>query len=310
MFSISILYFHSPLSMSKQKKYRYRLFLLSLLAFGLIMLLQVWKLSAEADAHWTPEYPKQNLASLLNKEHLSDDDYALLFAQTGLSASAIDTLLTTERIKKIFLAQDALFAEISISCKPNSIISWEEHASRSILMSNKKDNIIRCATIPVLEDGDILITPSSHTYGWRNGHAAIIIDAASRTTLESVVLGQNSCLQSVDKWETYPAFLVLRLKNTSPKIRSAIANNAMDLLCDVPYGLVSVTKQVSSSKHAPAYTHCSHLVWYAYKQAGYNLDSDGGLIVTPNDIAKSSLLEIVQIYGINPHSLLSQYPLS
>ena len=44
-------------------------------------------------------------------------------------------------------------------------------------------------------------------------------------------------------------------------------------------------------------TQCAHLVWLAYAAYGYDIDSNGGLIVTPKDIAESELFEVVQIYG-------------
>ncbi|GAI02664.1 unnamed protein product [marine sediment metagenome] len=33
--------------------------------------------------------------------------------------------------------------------------------------------------------------------------------------------------------------------------------------------------------------YCSELIWHAYKVSGIDLDSDGGLFVTPDDIANS-----------------------
>ena len=37
--------------------------------------------------------------------------------------------------------------------------------------------------------------------------------------------------------------------------------------------------------------------------AGFDLDSDGGRIVTAKDIANSSLLEVVQIFGVDPDAI-------
>ena len=45
-------------------------------------------------------------------------------------------------------------------------------------------------------------------------------------------------------------------------------------------------------------THCAHLVWYAYNRFGYDVDSDGGVIVTPRDIFESPVWEVVQVYGM------------
>jgi hypothetical protein len=40
-------------------------------------------------------------------------------------------------------------------------------------------------------------------------------------------------------------------------------------------------------------------VWYAWQVFGYDLDSDGGRLVTVEDIWESDLLEIVQVYGFS-----------
>lgn len=48
---------------------------------------------------------------------------------------------------------------------------------------------------------------------------------------------------------------------------------------------------------------CSHVLWYAFKQFGINLDSNGGLLVMPRDIARSPHLELVQNFGFDPEKL-------
>ena len=44
-------------------------------------------------------------------------------------------------------------------------------------------------------------------------------------------------------------------------------------------------------------------MWQAYFNFGYDLDSNGGAIVVPKDIATSPLLEVVQVYGFDPDRL-------
>lgn len=176
--------------------------------------------------------------------------------------------------------------------------------------------------IPVLEDGDILITFNSHFLGWRNGHAAIVIDADKGRTLEALTLGQNSSVRSVESWENRPAFAVLRLRDATVEKRAEIADYAEDNLEELPYRLTagmwdwtSVLRKTEDYRamEVPVAeaegitetasltgTHCAHLIWYAYDKFGYNLDSDGGLIVTPRDLYDSPLLEIVQVYGMKP----------
>lgn len=265
-------------------------FILALTAAVLLGGLRLWAAAAEPGAHWSPGYARTDIVPLLERESLTDEDYRVLYLQTGLSPYSISILRETGREKTILAAQDAFFAEPDVCCTPNSPISCEEHTDFS-------------TPLLALEDGDILITPCSHTYGWRNGHAALVIDAERGLTLESVVLGQDSCVQRVSKWETYPAVLVLRLRGVSAEQRAEIAAAARERLCGVPYGL---TVGLLSDKHPagePHSTHCAHLVWEAYRTFGYDLDSTGGWVVTPRDLANSSLLEVKQVYGLPPGDL-------
>lgn len=40
-------------------------------------------------------------------------------------------------------------------------------------------------------------------------------------------------------------------------------------------------------------TQCAHLVWAAFDAYGYDIDGDGGWLVTPADFTSSGLLRIV-----------------
>jgi uncharacterized protein YycO len=46
-------------------------------------------------------------------------------------------------------------------------------------------------------------------------------------------------------------------------------------------------------------THCSHLVWQAYKAAGMDIDGSGWLVL-PADIASDDDLDVVFAYGFDP----------
>ena len=75
----------------------------------------------------------------------------------------------------------------------------------------------------------------------------------------------------------------------------------MEFVYDIPYGLF--TGIPNKAPENINKTQCSHLVWYPYFHFGYDLDSDGSWLVTPKDIANSDLLEIVQVYGVNPEEI-------
>lgn len=112
------------------------------------------------------------------------------------------------------------------------------------------------------------------------------------------MLGSPSKLCSIKRWEKYPSFQVLRLKEET-SLAAQVATYATENLVNIPYHLLAdVLKSSKADELAiPTGTHCAHLVWYAYKQFGMDLDSDGGIIVTPEDIRNSPYLEVVQSYG-------------
>lgn len=254
----------------------------------------------EGKAHYTPDYTMTDLSSLLDKSSLSDSDYALLFYQTGLSKESIQTILKSAPNPALRLKQyqDNFFNPIDIACTFNSPISKEE---RIIPASDKK------IELAPLQDGDILITSASHTFFWRNGHAALVVDSKSGKTLESVVLGENSSIQTTNKWTGYPNFVILRLKNMTPSLADRIVTTALTYLNDIPYdftvGILSKKEKTPDQLNG---TQCAHLVWEAFILNGYDIDADGGALVTPADILSDENLEIVQIYGVNPDSYVER----
>ena len=153
-------------------------------------------------------------------------------------------------------------------------------------------------TLAPLEDGDVLVTSSPHIFTWRSGHAAIVTDASSSTTLEATVIGQPSGFCGAEKWRHYPNFKILRLKGVPLETRRLAAQNAKAFFNDIPYNLLAgIYPMKYSEPDKLKSTQCAHLVWLAYASVGYDIDSDGGLIVTPENIANSDLFEIVQTYG-------------
>lgn len=268
-----------------------------------------WTHHSEEDAHYTPDYPMENITEYLEQEQLDEEEYAILYRQTGLSRIAIDTLQEQGRNVEILAAQKRFFEEVEVSCEGNLILYSEvlERPKESLYTTSNARTVMRgssreknAAIIPVLEDGDILITFNSHFLGWRNGHAAIVIDAEKGRTLEALTLGKNSAILSVRSWSEKPSFAVLRLRGTTKKQRAEIAKYAEETLADVPYRLTAGLWETEDSAAEIPGTHCAHLIWSAYKQFGYDLDSDGGRIVTPRDLYDSPMLEKIQIYGLKP----------
>lgn len=254
----------------------------------------------EPDAHFVLDYPKTNIEEILSKNQLTEEDYKTLFFQTGLGKPSIDELRmeTPDSTNAILDFQDNFFKEIDYVCVKNSPISKEE----SVIDEN--GSFINGTEIAPLHNGYIMITKSSHVFGWRNGHAAIIVDAAQGETLESVVLGTNSLVQQIDKWKNYPNFMIFRIKGSSEELMNEISQSALINLKDIPYDFtVGILNPKYEKAGEISGTQCSHLVWEAFKLFGYDLDSDSGMIVTPKDIANSPLLEVVQVYGVNPEEI-------
>lgn len=300
-------------------KRRKRMAWISLLAAAIAAaagLVCLWIYTTEQNAHYTPGYPREDITSYLEKDILTAGDYDILYHQTGLSRAAVDALLGEERENDLFAVQDHFFEEVNIDCECHLFVYREELAEAD---SGERSVPVWTAVFPAVEDGDILITFNSHFLGWRNGHAGIVIDAEKGLTLEALTLGRDSAILSLDSWAERPSFAVLRLRDTTERQRAEIAAYAREHLTEVPYHLTAgiweharagmpgmaslVGKEVmdvaaSDPKQVPSGTQCAHLVWYAYRHFGYDLDSDGGLIVTPMDLYDSPLLEIVQIYGM------------
>ena len=253
----------------------------------------------EDEGSWTPDYPKVDLSSIINKEDLTAEDYHTILLQTGLGKDAADELLQKkvgENKERTFAQyQKNFFSSGTYECHRVASIVYEER------IRDKDGKLVKGFDIPSLKDGDILITKATHSIGWRHGHAAIVTNAATGETLEAIVLGDPSDLQNITKWETYPSFILLRLRDDKKGEAEKIAKYAKDKLLGVPYGLLTGIPNKAPDKIKE--TQCAHLVWYPYEHFGYDLDSDGFWLVTPKDLANSDLLEVVQVYGVDPEEL-------
>lgn len=260
----------------------------------------------EPQAHISPSYPKTDILPVLAKNRLTDSDYRLLLFQTGLGKPAIDELRARnpDSAQYIERFQDYFFKDVRFICENNSPVSKEES------LVDGQGNLISGTEFASLHSGDILVTKSSHTLGWRNGHSALVIDPVRGLTLESVVLGTNSSVQDIRKWINYPNFMLFRLKDFTEHALELIARSAAEKLNDIPYdltvGIFSPKDANGTAKNMPekiAGTHCSHLVWQAFKNFGVDIDTNGGILITPRDIVKSARLEIVQVYGVDPGNI-------
>lgn len=274
-----------------------------------------WQQETELAAHTAPGVSRADISVILETSRNGEEAKAvvqvsqsreaceIIAQQTGLSAATVGLLWQQGRQEELLQLQDNYFKEVQFSCVPNSPISREEY------VADADGNREKGTFIPYIEEGDILITFCSHVLGWRNGHAGMVVDAKERLVLEAQVLGSPVKILSLEHWEQYPSFVVLRLKGADRQTRRQIAEYAEEELLGQPYRLTAgigarIVKgdteygKTECGEPQAGGTQCAHLVWYACRKFGYELDSDGGLIVTPRDIYESPLLETVQRYGM------------
>lgn len=299
--------------------------------------LLLWSACIEKQAHYSPSYEKESLDSIVKKrgEELKEQDYETLFYQTGLGPLAVDELWQREGQQKLLEYQEDFFRDVTVRCERYNAFVRGEFLTEPKQKGERNYKKIKGPQLAPLKEGDILITICSHFLGWRNGHAAIVAEAPkeelevfstkenalkktenlSGRTVESVTLGVESRLRRLDRWRSYPSFVVLRLREDvalkkSPndagvaEVGKQAAALAREHFCGLPYrlsaGLWKKPWKPPEEYPKGAGTQCAHMVWSCYQALGFDLDSDGGRLVTPRDLLESPLLEIVQIYGMNP----------
>lgn len=268
--------------------------------FILLSSIYILEIIIEPQGFVVPSYEKTDIEHLLSKEKLTEEDYKVLFYQTGLGKPAIDELLLNKEtgIDEILKFQYNFFAERNVLCEKIALTTSQES-----FVDNQGTYRYGFNLAPY-KNGYVLITKATHTLGWRHGHAAIVTDAENETTLEAVLIGQNSQYQNINKWRIYPSFIMLKLKNADEEKLNHIADFAIQNMHNLPYKLtIGLFSKKDPETEEIIGTQCSHLVWHPFNEFGYDIDSDGSWLVTPKDIANSDLFEVVQIYGVDPSEI-------
>lgn len=143
-----------------------------------------------------------------------------------------------------------------------------------------------------IQDGDILVTDSTYCLCFRHGHAALVVDADRGITLEAFGMGTESEYSRLEEWRRYPHVVVLRLR-APEQIRQAVVKYARENLVGIPYMLSPGTIDDKDMDEEYWGTQCAHLVWAAFEAYGYDIDGDGGWLVTPADFTTSKLLQLI-----------------
>lgn len=234
--------------------------------------------------HWSPDYEKKDISALLDKDSLTEAEYRVLYEQTGLTKLGIDGLLAKGEKTRILAVQEGFFGEYELVA--------EHFLAYTYMYGIDGETKLAC-----LENGDILISSSTFTSWFQYGHSAIVVDGELETIVESVSMGNNSEVWHASSFASRANFLVLR-PDLPQEDKNEIASWAKENLVGVPYRL---TTGIFSKKYKERIetSHCSHLVWYAFKKFGIDLDSNGGAVVTPRDIARSPRLRLVQCFGFD-----------
>uniref|UniRef100_UPI002F426BDB hypothetical protein n=1 Tax=uncultured Acetatifactor sp. TaxID=1671927 RepID=UPI002F426BDB len=147
-----------------------RLLLRTLLALGaLSAVLALWTAQAEAFVHYAPECGQEDLLPVLRKEILTEADYTLIFRQTGLARPGVDQLYASDRQQELLGLQQRYFADAEVECSHSNLFT------RSERLTNFRSLVYDVDFLPTVQDGDILITFNGHVFGWRSGHAAIVV---------------------------------------------------------------------------------------------------------------------------------------
>ena len=240
--------------------------------------------------YFFPNYEKVDIQPILQKAERTDEDYELLYRQTGLTKLGIDGLLQKGKTDKILAIQAFFFKEQEVIVDKFAPFTYmEEIDDRSVFAD--------------LEDGDILVSSTTSVSWWRYGHAALVVNGKDGIILESVAPGTESKISYANTFSDLRDFLILRPK-ADKETKAEVVKYAKSSLVGIPYSL-------TAGIFTPKYTEnlkgsqCAHLVWYAYKAFGIDLDGTGGRVVKPSDMANSPNVEIVQAYGFDLDKLWS-----
>lgn len=237
------------------------------------------------ETEWTAVYDK-----ILTKEQLSDRDYEVIFEQSGLGRPAVDSLIHENRIGDFEYYRNYYLRDKDFTCVRTAIFAKHE------AVTDNEGNRILNPEFADIQNGDIIITLSIHSLGWRHGHAAIVTNAETGETAQAVRIFEKSDFGTVTEWIDFPLVAVLRVKDIDEKTQNEIAQYVRENMIGIPYALSAGIIGGKNTEAKLFTTHCAHFVWYAYKCFNIDLDDNGG-VVTPKELLHNDNLEIVQVYG-------------
>ena len=273
------------------KKFKLPLIIFSAI-LGLALLIYILLgFHARNNMFFVPNAMRIDIEPLLKQTTLSEADYNTLYHQTGLAKPMIDILKEKPDFEETLLRfQDNYFKKQNVVKTPMTLVTNIDE------VHDPSGNQIPAFELAPYENGYIFLTKSTYTYNWRHGHAGLVIDSVRGKILESLEPFTLSMEQDISRWAYYPTFKMMRLKDVDQSLLDEIALYASTSMQGIPYNILAM----KTNKPIPTSTHCSHIIWHTFKQFGIDLDSSGGIFVSPGDIGRSPHLETLQIYGFDP----------
>lgn len=276
---------------NKAKKTKIALKIVAVIfAVLLIFIFTCWILYIISDKNivrFRPDYEMADISAVLEKDNLTKEDYSFLYEQTGLTEIGIQRALNRGEVgkKRILKIQEEFFTEYKV-----------KNSEFDPFMCT--DYIDRYTTNIYLEDGDIIVSASTHLSCMRIGHAGLVTDGENNEVLQAVAYGEPSEIGFMTDFTDRVNYMVLRPK-FSEEVRKSVAEYAEKNLCGIKYSAFVGSFNKKSAKK----TQCAHIVWFAYAKCGYNLLKKNTTLVLPYDLANSDMVEVVQVSGFNPYTL-------
>lgn len=246
-----------------------------------------WHFYNSTLSFYVPEYKKTDISTILDNDIITEQDYMLIYKNTGVSPAAAKEIINNGQSNVLINLNNLYFVKPKI---------YKNYIAYPVTLEER--NKSQCTPLVPLKKGDILITFNTQTLDWRHGHCGLVLDDDGEILLEHAAIGHTSGLRRSKHWGRYPGFIVLRHSDESTAV--AAADYAIDNLIDIKYRITAgIIDKDKTGEENPA-SHCSHIVWQAYKSVGVDIDADRSFIVSPKDIAMSDKLKVVQIFGIDP----------
>ncbi len=124
--------------------------------------------------------------------------------------------------------------------------------------------------------GDILVTYQHSHFGWDHGHAAIV-----RTDNNYIVEAWSGSTNKVRNYQN-------NFKTRYSDARKFYIKGATDAdygnAVSYAYNQIGDPYSLTATKNTTTKFYCSQLAWQAWNKQGFDLDGNGGLIVTPANL--------------------------